>query len=67
MLKLKIIKQTGAWYKIPIDGKEYAAHGVSELFFKLINRDNIITPEISEKIDSYYEENFRSLSIFDRM
>jgi len=68
MLKLNIITQTGAWYKIPIDGQEFVAHGISELFLKFINRgSNIVTPEIFERIDSYYNENFRSLSIFDRM
>ena len=67
MLKLNIITQTGAWYKIPIDGQEFVAHGINDVFFKLLNRYDIVTSEISEKIDSYYNENFRSLSIYDRM
>lgn len=67
MLKLNIITQNGAWYKIPIDGIEFPAHGITDVFFKLLDKNDVITSEIENKIDSYYNENFRSLSIYDRM
>ena len=39
---------------------------VNDLLFKFYQY-NIVTDEIAEQIDAYYEKNFRSLSICDRM
>ena len=66
MLKLNIINQAGAWYKIPINGEEHASHGINDLLLKFFQY-NIVTDEISNQIVNYYEKNFRSLSIYDRM
>ena len=66
MLKLNIITQTGSWYKIPFNGEQHVSHGINDLLFKFYQY-NIVTDEIAEQIDAYYEKNFRSLSICDRM